>query len=132
MTMAPYQRLAQGPAPARSTLYFRPHLTPISSTFHAVRHGYYLVACLTLMTLLAEVLSVVISGVPFAPAEVWQQLIISVGVSLAILSLMLIVVIMLVFYRRSEIELPRHPDTLGVSMSYMCGSRFLELSLIHI
>ncbi|KAK3677954.1 hypothetical protein LTR78_002049 [Recurvomyces mirabilis] len=127
MTMAPYQRLANGPAPARSTLYFQSHLTPVFSTIYTVRHGYYVVASLTLMTLLAEGLSVVISGVPFAPAEVWQQLIISVGMSLAILALMLIVVLVLVVYRRSEIELPRHPDTLGVAMSYVCGSRFLDI-----
>ncbi|KAK4574595.1 hypothetical protein LTR86_001436 [Recurvomyces mirabilis] len=126
MTMAPYQRLANGPAPARSTLGFQPHLTPVLSTIYAVRHGYYVVASLTLVTLLAEGLSVVISGVPFAPAEVWQQLIISVGMSLAILALMLIVVLVLVVHRRSEIEIPRHPDTLGVAMSYMCGSRFLD------
>ncbi|KAK6400572.1 hypothetical protein LTR81_024198 [Elasticomyces elasticus] len=126
MVVAPFARLARGPARPQSTLYFKPSVTPVFSTIYSLYHGYTFVASVTLVTLLAEILNVVISGVPYATAETWAQFVVSSYMALAILGLMIIEIAMLFFHRLSTVVLPRHPDTLGAVMSYLCGSHILD------
>jgi len=124
--MSPYRRLAQRPSKPSSTILFTPHNTPVFSTLHALRHGYFFVAALTVITLLAEALNIVISGVPYAPGQVWLQLLLSSYISLAILGIMLVAIVVVIVRRFSEPVVPRKPETLGAVMSYLCGSRMCD------
>ncbi|KAK3066457.1 hypothetical protein LTR53_017191, partial [Teratosphaeriaceae sp. CCFEE 6253] len=123
---APYTRLARHPSPAKSTIPFTPHNTPVFATLGALRHGYYLVALLTFTTLTGEALNIVISGIPYATGQTWSQFLVSTYLSLAVLGLMLLVCAVLIFSRTREPKVPRHPDTVGAVMSYLCASQVLR------
>jgi hypothetical protein len=89
--------MANKPSSPASTILFTPHNTPVSSTIHTLQHGYYFVAALTLMTFLAEVMSAVISGVPFAAGKTWSQLLVSSKMSLTISGIMIVVAVLVIW-----------------------------------
>ncbi|EMC94978.1 hypothetical protein BAUCODRAFT_149017 [Baudoinia panamericana UAMH 10762] len=124
--MAPYKRLAKRACPPRSTILFTPHNTPFVSTFTTLWHGYVFSSLVTAVTLTAEALNIVISGVPYATGETWMQFLISAYMSLVILGIMIVVVVMVIASRLQEPAMPRKPDTLGSVMSYLCGSKCLD------
>ena len=123
---APYIRLAKQPYSSSSTILFEPSSTPVSSTYKAIRHRYNAVAVITVVTLLAEGLNIVIAGVPYATGETWMQFSVSAYMSIAILGIMIIVVAFVIFSRTYEPRMPRTPGTLGAVMSYISGSRMLD------
>ncbi|KXT04990.1 hypothetical protein AC578_10310 [Pseudocercospora eumusae] len=126
VVMMPFIRLSKGPASARDTITFEPSSTPIVSTWRALRCGYWSAAVVSITTLLGEVLNLVISGVPYATAQTWQQFLISAYMSIAILSIMTLVSAGVIFNRKHEPRIPVHPDTLGAKMSYLAGARMLD------
>ncbi|USW57640.1 hypothetical protein Slin15195_G109590 [Septoria linicola] len=127
MVMAPFVRLARGPAPYRQTLEFAPTITPLLSTWRAASNGYIFASVVTVMTLLAEALSVAISGVPFSTGQTWMNFIVVSYMSLAILGIMIVVLITVIVHRRNyEPKISVVPDTLGAKMSYLAGSRMLD------
>ena len=68
---------------------------------------------------------VILQAIPYSPGEIFLELIICAYTSTGILSLMVIVLVSLVFWRKHLQYLSRTPDTLGGVMSYICGSRML-------
>ncbi|KAF7189323.1 hypothetical protein HII31_09301 [Pseudocercospora fuligena] len=126
VVMTPFIRLAKGPTSARGTIVFEPSNTPIVSTWRALRSGYWFAAVVSVTTLLGEGLNIVISGVPYATAQTWQQFLISAYMSIAILSIMILVSAGVIFNRKHEPRIPVHPDTLGAKMSYLAGARMLD------
>ncbi|KAK4550079.1 hypothetical protein LTR36_003046 [Oleoguttula mirabilis] len=124
--MAPYIRLAKRPSSAGSTILFTPSNTPVLSTVTAVQQRYFFVAAVTCVTLGAEALNIVISGVPYGTGQTWLQFLVSAYISIGVLSIMIIVVVMVLLARRTEPRIPRKPETLGAVMSYMAGSRLLD------
>ncbi|CZT18315.1 uncharacterized protein RCC_04159 [Ramularia collo-cygni] len=124
MVMAPFNQLANGPA-SFDTLSFSPTITPILSTWRAMSRGYWFAGAVTIMTLLAEVLSIAISGVPFATGQTWMNFLVVTYISLAILGVMILTAIAVISHRKCEPKIPVVPDTLGVKMSYLVGSRML-------
>lgn len=103
-----------------------PTSTPISSTIRMLRHRYFLASIITALTLAAEGLNVVISGVPYANGQRYIQFVISAYMSMAILGVMIIVTATIILLRFREPKIPREPRTLGAVMSYLCSSRMLD------
>lgn len=126
MVMAPYIRLSHRPSSAASTILLTPTSTPLTSTIRSFRHRYFFAASITILTLFAEALNVVISGVPYASGQTLTQYLVSSYMSLAILGLMILVSIAMIVRRFREPEIPRKPNTLGAVMSYLCSSRMLD------
>ncbi len=120
--LAPYERLAKQPSPALDTILFKPSTTPLSSTLRAFRHGYYIVAAITIVTLIADLgLNIVISGVPYAKGQTWRQSKVSFYMALGILGFMVLVAVSLLVSRLRGLRLPRQPDNLGAVMSYLAA-----------
>lgn len=125
MVMAPFNRLAKGSA-SFEALRFAPTITPILSTWRAVSNGYVFVGIVTIMTLLAEVLSITISGVPFSTGQTWMNFLVVTYISLTILGLMIVAAIAVIVRRKHEPRISIVPDTLGVKLTYLVGSRMME------
>lgn len=65
MVMAPYERLAKKSSSADGTVLFKATTTPLVSTARALYHGYFVVAIVTILTIIGDLaLNVVIGGVP--------------------------------------------------------------------
>lgn len=126
VVMAPYVLLSRRPSSAKSTICFTPSNTPLLSTWTTLRSGYWLAAIVTLVTLTAEALNIVISGVPFATGQTWSQFLVSSYMSMAILGIMILIAIVVILQRRREPKIPVHPDTLAYKMYYLSGSRVLD------
>lgn len=126
VVMAPFIRLARGPAFPTNTLAFAPSNTPVLATWCTLRSRYWFIAVISVTTLLGEALNIVISGVPYATAQTWQQFLISAYLSIAILATMILVSAGVIYHRRHEPRIPVHPDTLGTKMSYLAGARMLD------
>jgi hypothetical protein len=126
LVSAAYHRMAKKPSGPASTILFKPSTTPLFSTVNTATHGYYFVATLTLMTFLAEGMSVVVSGVPFAAGQTWMELLVSTYMALAILGLMMVVSALVIFRRFSEPELPLKPESLIAVMSYLYSSSMIS------
>ena len=126
MVMTPYIRLSHRPSSPASTILLTPTSTPITSTLRSLHHRYFFAASITLLTLFAEALNIVISGVPYASGQTLKQFLVSSYMSLAILGLMLLVSVGMIVRRFWEPEIPRKPNTLGGVMSYLCSSRMLD------
>ncbi|KAK1823265.1 hypothetical protein LTR12_002338 [Friedmanniomyces endolithicus] len=124
--VAPYTRLAHHPSSAKSTILFTPHNTPFLATLTAIWNRYFLVAIITFVTLTAEGLNIVISGVPYATGQTWTQFLVSIYMSLGILGLMVVVFVLVILSRRREPKMPRKPDTVGAVMSYLSTSKMLH------
>lgn len=124
--MAPYNRLFTRPSSPSSTILLAPTSTPITSTLRMLRHRYFLAASITILTLAAEALNIVISGVPFSSGQRWIQYLVSTYMSLAILGTMIILTAVIIVVRCWEPTIPRTPSTLAAVMSYLCSSRMLD------
>lgn len=126
VVMAPYIALSQKPTSARKTICFTPSNTPLVSTWTTLKGRYWLAAVVTIVTLMGEALNVVISGVPFATGQTWEQFLVSSYMSIAILGVMMIIAVVVIVQRRREPKIPVHPDTLAYKMYYLSGSRLLD------
>lgn len=124
--MAPFIRLANSSS-SFDTLSFGPTITPILSTWRALSRGYWFAGTVTIMTLLAEVLSVSISGVPFSTGQTWLNFLVVAYISMAILGVMILATIAVFIHRRREPKIPVVPDTLGAKMSYIAGSKMVRI-----
>ncbi|PPJ58482.1 hypothetical protein CBER1_05586 [Cercospora berteroae] len=126
MIMAPLNRMARDPCLPKSTICFAPTNTPLLSTYRAVRHGYFFVAMVTIITLLGEALSIVISGVPYRAGQTYMTWLVSEYLSLAILGIMIFSSISVIFHRSREPKVPVLPETLGAKILYLNGSNLLD------
>ncbi|USW55220.1 hypothetical protein Slin15195_G085390 [Septoria linicola] len=126
VVMAPFIQLYQGSSTAEA-LHFAPTITPLLSIWRAASYKYVFVCVVTLMTLLGETLSVAISGVPFSTGQTWTNFLAVSYISMAILSVMLIVGVAVIVHRRREPRIAIIPDTLGAKMSYLAGSSIVDV-----
>ena len=124
--MAPFIRLSKQPSSAHGTICFSPTSTPLLSTWRTVRHGYFFAAVVTVVTLLVEALSIVISGVPYSRGQTYKTWLISEYMSLAILGIMIIASVLVIWHRRQEPKISVLPETLGAKMIYLNGSRMAD------
>ena len=88
--------------------------------------GHIFGASMAFVGFLSEILVVVLAAIPYSPGEIFLELILCTYISIGILSVMLLVLISLVFWKRHLPYLPRPPDTLGGVISYLCNSRMID------
>lgn len=124
--MAPFIRLAKRPSSYTSTMAFSPSIVPVIATIRALRSRYWLAAAVTVVALSSEALNIVISGIPFSPGQVHSQFVVSAYMSLAILSLTIVVAFVALVLRRRQAHVPIPPYTLAAKMSYLVGSNILD------
>ncbi|KAK5713583.1 hypothetical protein LTR15_011283 [Elasticomyces elasticus] len=126
LIVGPYKQLAHRPSYAKSTILFTPHNTPFLATVSALLNRYFLIAIITLTTLTAEALNIVVSGVPYATGQTWTQFLVSIYMSMSILGFMIIVSAVVIMMRIREPKMPRKPDHIAAVMSYLSSSRLLH------
>jgi hypothetical protein len=94
--------------------------------FASLLKGHFFAALVAITTLLADILTITLAGIPYSPNEIYPQLLICSYLSMCILSLMVIVLIGFLFWKWKLKEMPRMPDSLAGVISYLCGSCFLQ------
>jgi hypothetical protein len=113
----PYAALAMptGASAAKSVLVYSPS-HPLTALFCKSTWGSLLLASVTVMALLSEVLIVTLSGVPFTTATIYLAFEVSVYVSTGILAAMVVTIAaVLVWTRRSRVRsrLPKVPESIA-------------------
>ena len=83
-------------------------------------------AAIALVAILSDIFLIIIPGVPYNSGEVWIAYIASFYISFAIIGLMLLALIALFIWRRSNPTMPREPDTLASVWTYLCASEMLK------
>lgn len=122
MVSAPYQRLTKEPSSPDSTILFQPSTTPFASTVRALHHRYFVVAAVTIVVILSNlVLNVVIGGVAYQRGQSLRQSLVSRWLSIIILAVMMLAALALLISRLRSSRIPRQPNSLGVVMSYIAG-----------
>jgi len=125
-TLSPFHQLARTPSPADRTILLRKYTVPFSALVMLFAQGHIFSASMAFVGFLSEILVVVLAAVPYSPGQIFLELIICTYISIGILSVTLLVLISLVFWRRQLPYLPCPPDTLGGVITYLCNSRMLD------
>ncbi|KAN0110928.1 hypothetical protein V8E51_007315 [Hyaloscypha variabilis] len=125
-TLSPFHQLARSPSPAGPTILLRKYNVPFSAFVILLAQGHIFSASMAFISFLSEILVVVLAAIPYSLGEIFLELILCTYTSIGILSVMLLVLISLVFWRRRLPYVPRPPDTLGGVISYICDSRMLD------
>jgi hypothetical protein len=92
--------------------------------FSCLRWKHYFVAYVAFITLLAECLTVALSGVPFSSALSYEAYTVSTFLSVAIIAMMLIT-IPVIALRGRDLMMPRKLDNIAAVLLYICGSPML-------
>jgi hypothetical protein len=124
-TLSPFHQLAKSPSPAGPTILFRQYNIPFTAFFMLLAQGHIFSASITFAGFLSEALVVFLAAIPYTPGEIFLELLVCTYTSIGILSMMLLVLGGLLFWRRRLPYLPRAPDTLGGVISYLCDSHML-------
>ncbi|KAI9809373.1 MAG: hypothetical protein M1827_006885 [Pycnora praestabilis] len=125
-TISPYRAMSLHPCPPSSTILLSTTHTPLTTIFASLRSGYYFSAFIAAIAILSEVLVIALAGVPFSSGQIWTAFLVSSYLSMVILSLMIIALVSLFFWRRQPTGLPRMPNTVAAVMSYVCASYMLQ------
>lgn len=130
--MAPYRAMArayeaQSGVPAGRSILAPIAHTPWTALFKGVRLRYYMVTMVALCSVLAEILLIAVSGVPYHGSQMILSLKICVFVSLSILGIMILTSLAVIVYNRTSAggtrRLPRSPNTLAGVWLYLCHSK---------
>ena len=124
--MEPFRRLGRRRASPRRTILPSRNGTPISALFPALWNMNFFVAAIASIAILSDILIISIAGVPFSSAEIRPASLASFYTSFGILGIMLIALIAVLIWRRSNPTMPRTPDTLASVWTYLCASHMLE------
>jgi len=125
-TLAIYPPLARKDADSESTIEFCRRSTPFTSFFAQLLNGHLVAAAVAFAAVLAEALTITLSGVPFNPGQIPLELHVCSFTSIAILAVMVVVLIMLAIWRWRSPYLPRRPNTIAALISYICASKFVD------
>ena len=125
-TLAIYPPLARKDADGRSTVEFCRRSTPFTSFFAQLLNGHLVAAAVAFTAVLAEALTITLSGVPFNPGQIPLELHVCSFTSIAILAVMVVVLIILAIWRWRSPYLPRRPNTIAALISYICASKFVD------
>lgn len=124
-TLEPYKRLAfDGSSPPQESILVESCVHPITATFSCLWWKHYFVAYIAFITLLAECLTVALSGVPFSSALSYEAYTVSTFLSVAIIAMMLIT-IPVIALRGRDLMMPRGLDNIVAVLLYICGSPML-------
>ena len=126
--LEPFRRLHTGHATPESTILISRSLFHVTAFFTSLYRRSYFIALVAFVAVMAEVLIIILPGVPFNSSEIARSFTISSYLSIAILALML-VVLAAIWLRPKGPALPRTPNTLGTLCLYLCDSQMrFELS----
>jgi hypothetical protein len=123
--LTPFRRLITSPAPAKPSILFKRHSLPPLVLYTSLINSHFFAALVAFTTFLADILTITLAVIPFSPTEIYLELLICAYTSIAILSLMILVVVGLLFWKRKLRDMPRKADTLAGVMSYLCDSHML-------
>ena len=123
--MYPFRLLSKRNATAQKTILPSRSGTPFSALPIALWNFNFFGAAIALIAILSDILIIVIAGVPYNSGEVWLAALASFYISFGIVGLMLLALIALFVWRRSNPPIPREPDTLASVWTYLCASEML-------
>lgn len=121
-TFAPYIDLARGSSNPDATILLRRHSIPLTAFFPLLWHCHYTPALVALIGLVAELLIVALSGLPYRPGQSQGECLFWGIASLAILTIMIAQLIIIALWRRKLPHLPRAPESIAAVMSYVAGT----------
>jgi len=121
-----YRRLSRGKADPQRTLLYRSSSNPFNVLFCSIRHGNWLLAWVSLVNFLSQVLVIAVSGIPYSEGELWVQMLVCTYLFIGILSLMLLTLPILLWWKAKLPPLPRQPDTVGAIISYVFATRAVQ------
>lgn len=87
---------------------------------------YFIASFIAFVAVVAEILVIFLGAVPYAPGQVYVELLVSAYMSMALLGLMIIAIITLIFWKRNLPDLPRAPDTVAAMITYVSESKMQE------
>jgi Protein of unknown function (DUF3433) len=130
-TLHPYLQLAKHDASPSSTILVPFYSHPVTALFGSLRGGIHLFpAFISFIVLLSEVMTVAIAGVPYSSASSYTAYTVSTFLSIGIIGIMLFALVLVYFvFMRDPLELPRRPDTVANTLSFLCGSKAMVRSL---
>lgn len=122
----PFRRLGKRMASPRKTILASRWGTPFDALPIALWNMNFFAAAIAAVAILSDILIISILGVPFSSAEIKPASLASFYVSFSILGMMLIALVAVIIWRRSNPAIPREPDTLASVWTYLCASNMLE------
>lgn len=118
-TLAPYMSLGRGSAAPEPTILLSRHTFPFTAFFPLLWNGYWTAASVAFTSLIAEFLIIALAGLPYRPGQQRSEFTLWAIVSLFILTLMVIQLLMVNWWRKKLPQLDRAPDTIASVMTYV-------------
>jgi hypothetical protein len=125
-TLSPFRRMAQTPSEPLSTILLRKSSIPLTAVLPMFFKGYYIASFIAFVAVVSEVLVIILGAVPYAPGQVYVELLVSAYMSMSLLGLMIIALITLMFWKHNLPDLPRAPDTVASMVTYVAESKMQE------
>jgi hypothetical protein len=121
-TFAPYIDLGRGTSSPDATILLKRHSIPLTAVFPLLWHCHYTPASVAFIGLIAELLIVALSGLPYRPGQSRGEFLFWGITSLAILTFMIVQLITISMWRRKLPHLPRAPESIASVMTYVAGT----------
>ncbi|KAB5581037.1 hypothetical protein GE09DRAFT_1051494 [Coniochaeta sp. 2T2.1] len=120
-TFTPYLPLRTS-SPPNPTILLSRHSNPITALPPLLRNGHLAAASVALTGLLAEVLIVALSGLPYRPGQLRGEFLFCSVSALVIVAAMIAQLVVVNMWRRVLPHLPRRPDSIAAVMTYVAGT----------
>jgi len=121
-TFAPYIDLGRGSSNPDATILLKRHSIPLTAFFPLLWYCHYTPASVAFIGLIAELLIVALSGLPYRPGQQRGEFLFWGITSLTILTIMLVQLISISIWRRKLPHLPRAPESIAAVMTYVAGT----------
>jgi hypothetical protein len=125
-TLSPYWDLQQSSARPSSTILMRKHSLPITSFFPLLRHQHFIAAAIVFTAFLSEFLVIALSGLPYRPGQLPNELFFCGVASIFILATMIFVLVVVNIWRTSLPSIPRKPNNIASVMMHVSESRMCD------
>jgi len=121
--MESYHQLLLGHAKPTDSILAPLHMSPLTALAPSIRRRHFVVALVSLVSLLTEFLPITLANIPFSDTQIKEAYDICNYIAMAILFLMLVSLTILIFRRRYNLrDLPRLPTTLASILLYITNS----------
>ena len=123
----PYIRLCKGHVSADRSLLVSISSTPFETFFVALRHRYLWVATLGVMTVLAEVLTIVLPTIPFNASSYYSAWRVSTFMAMAIISVGILLLFWVFVRKHMQVRAlgAEAPATIAEALRYLCASHMM-------
>ncbi|KAF1815032.1 hypothetical protein P152DRAFT_242929 [Eremomyces bilateralis CBS 781.70] len=119
-SVSAFRELCSTPPPAaKQSILIRSHAIHVTSIFPQLFSHHFFPAFISFVSLLADMLVILLSSIPFAPGQVFQELLACTYSSIGILSVMVLAVLGMFLWYRQVPYLPRNPSNVAGIMSYL-------------